>query len=261
MAKATRSSNRLGNLVWSVFPFICLIAVWMLVHASGWISPALLPSPLEVLQTFWTHLTQGGLLVNMAMSIQRVVGGLLLGMLLAVPIGFLIGWYKPIRRFVDPLINFFRALPPIALIPLVIVYFGIGEMAKIAILFYASFFAAVIVMYEGMNQISPVYIRVAKTLGATDMEIFLKVMVPMTVPHMLTALRVALGVAWATLVAAELVAAQEGLGAMIQNASAFFDLRAIYVGIICIGAIALLMDVGIRKLSNRLISWQDRAGE
>jgi NitT/TauT family transport system permease protein len=261
MAKATRSSNRLGNLAWSVFPFICLIAVWMLVHASGWISPALLPSPLEVLQTFWTHLTQGGLLVNMAMSIQRVVGGLLLGMLLAVPIGFLIGWYKPIRRFVDPLINFFRALPPIALIPLVIVYFGIGEMAKIAILFYASFFAAVIVMYEGMNQISPVYIRVAKTLGATDMEIFLKVMVPMTVPHMLTALRVALGVAWATLVAAELVAAQEGLGAMIQNASAFFDLRAIYVGIISIGAIALLMDVGIRKLSNRLISWQDRAGE
>jgi len=261
MAKATRSNNRLGNLAWSVFPFICLIAVWMLVHASGWISPALLPSPLEVLQTFWTHLTQGGLLVNMAMSIQRVVGGLLLGMLLAVPIGFLIGWYKPIRRFVDPLINFFRALPPIALIPLVIVYFGIGEMAKIAILFYASFFAAVIVMYEGMNQISPVYIRVAKTLGATDMEIFLKVMVPMTVPHMLTALRVALGVAWATLVAAELVAAQEGLGAMIQNASAFFDLRAIYVGIISIGAIALLMDVGIRKLSNRLISWQDRAGE
>ncbi len=260
MAKAT-SSNPLGNFAWSLFPFICLIVLWMLVHASGLISPALLPSPLEVLQTFWTHLTQGGLLINMWMSVQRVIGGLLLGMLLAVPIGFLIGWYKPIRRFVDPLVNFFRALPPIALIPLVIVYFGIGEMAKIAILFYASFFAAVIVMYEGMSQISPVYIRVAKTLGATDMEIFMKVMVPMTVPHMLTALRVALGVAWATLVAAELVAAQEGLGAMIQNASAFFDLRAIYVGIICIGAIALLMDIAIRKLSNRLISWQDRAGE
>ena len=261
MGKATSSSNRLGNFAWAVFPFICLVILWMLVHASGWVSPALLPSPLEVLQTFWTHLTEGGLLVNMGMSIQRVVGGLLLGMLLAVPIGFLIGWYKPIRRFVDPLVNFFRALPPIALIPLVIVYFGIGEMAKIAILFYASFFAAVIVMYEGMSQISPVYIRVAKTLGATDMEIFLKVMVPMTVPHMLTALRVALGVAWATLVAAELVAAQEGLGAMIQNASAFFDLRAIYVGIICIGAIALMMDIAIRKLSNRLISWQDRSGE
>lgn len=261
MANATKRISSFGNFAWAIFPFICLIVFWMIVHASGWISPALLPSPAEVLETLWIHLTQGNLLLNAAMSVQRVVVGLFLGMLLAVPIGFLIGWYRPMRRFVDPLINFFRALPPIALIPLVIVYFGIGEMAKVAILFYASFFAAVIVMYEGMTQISPVYIRVAKTLGATDMEIFLKVMMPMTLPHMLTALRVALGVAWATLVAAELVAAQEGLGAMIQNASAFFDLRAIYLGIICIGAIALLMDIAIRKLSNRLISWQDKTAE
>ncbi|TAL89428.1 MAG: ABC transporter permease [Candidimonas sp.] len=231
----------------------------MILRASGLMNPALLPSPLQVLQTFWIQLTKGDLIIDIVMSVQRVVFGLLLGMLLAVPVGFLIGWYKPVRRFVDPLINFFRALPPIALIPLVIVYLGIGELAKIVILFYASFFAAVIVMYEGMTQISPVYIRVARTLGASDLEIFLKVMVPMTVPHMLTALRVALGVAWATLVAAELVAAQKGLGAMIQNASAFFDLRTIYLGIICIGILALLMDVGLRQLSKRLVSWQDKA--
>ena len=189
---------------------------------------------------------------------RRVVFGLALGMLLAVPVGFMIGWYAPVRRFVDPLINFFRALPPIALIPLVIVYLGIGEIAKVAILFYASFFAAVIVMVEGMSQISPVFIRVARTLGATDLEIFLKVLVPLTVPHMLTALRVALGVAWATLVASELVAAQQGLGAMIQNASSFFDLNTIYVGIICIGMLALLMDLALRMLSRRMVAWQDK---
>jgi len=259
MTKSSRSTQLIASFGWSVFPFLCLIGFWMLLRASGLINPTLLPSPLEVVQTFWSHLTQGDLLMNILMSVQRVVFGLLLGMLLAVPVGFLVGWYKPVRRFVDPLINFFRALPPIALIPLVIVYLGIGEMAKIAILFYASFFAAVIVMYEGMTQISPVYIRVARTLGASDFEIFLKVMVPMTVPHMLTALRVAMGVAWATLVASELVAAQEGLGAMIQNASAFFDLRTIYLGIICIGALALLMDIVLRKLSKRLVSWQDKA--
>ena len=123
-----------------------------------------------------------------------------------------------IRTFIDPLINFFRALPPIALIPLVIVYFGIDELAKTVILFYASFFAGVIVMYEGISQISPIYVRVARTLGATDGEIFRKVIIPLAVPHMLTALRVALGVAWATLVASELIAAQQGLGALIQNA-------------------------------------------
>jgi NitT/TauT family transport system permease protein len=258
MAKGSRSTKVFANFWWAIFPFICLIAFWTLLRLSGMISPALLPSPIEVVQTFWVHLTQGELVMNIVMSVQRVLFGLLLGMLLAVPVGFLIGWYKPVRRFVDPLINFFRALPPIALIPLVIVYLGIGEMAKIAILFYASFFSAVIVMYEGMTQISPVYIRVAKTLGATDMEIFMKVMIPMTVPHMLTALRVALGVAWATLVASELVAAQQGLGAMIQNASAFFDLRTIYLGIISIGVLALLMDVALRKLSKRLVSWQDK---
>jgi NitT/TauT family transport system permease protein len=258
MAKGSRGTSLIAGFGWAVFPFICLIAFWTLLRLSGMINPTLLPSPVEVTQTLWTHLTEGELVMNVVMSVQRVVFGLLLGMLLAVPVGFLIGWYKPVRRFVDPLINFFRALPPIALIPLVIVYLGIGEMAKIAILFYASFFAAVIVMYEGMTQISPVYIRVAKTLGATDMEIFMKVMMPMTVPHMLTALRVALGVAWATLVASELVAAQEGLGAMIQNASAFFDLRTIYLGIISIGALALLMDIVLRKVSKRLVSWQDK---
>jgi NitT/TauT family transport system permease protein len=170
----------------------------------------------------------------------------------------MLGWYKDVRRFIDPLINFFRALPPIALIPLVIVYFGIGEIAKVAILFYATFFAGVIVMYEGVAQISPIFVKVSRTLGATDAEIFRKVIFPLTIPHILTALRVALGVAWATLVASELIAAQQGLGAMIQNASSFFQLDIIYVGIICIGFIALTMDVLLRRLSKRLVAWQDR---
>ena len=152
----------------------------------------------------------------------------------------------------------FCALPPIALIPLVIV-FGVDEMAKLVILFYAAFFSGVIVMYEGVSQITPLYIRVAQTLGANQSEIFTKVIVPLTVPHILTALRVALGVAWATLVASELIAAQRGLGAMIQNASTYFLLDVIYVGIICIGCIALVMDLILRRISARLLKWQDRA--
>lgn len=257
MAKRS-TSTRLKDLGWALLPFACLITFWYLLRVTGLINPTLLPAPGEVAGLFWNALTTGDLLKNIGMSVQRVLFGLLLGMLVAVPVGFLIGWYRPVRRFVDPLINFFRALPPIALIPLVIVYLGIGEVAKVAILFYASFFAAVIVMYEGMTQISPVYIRVARTLGASDFEIFQKVMLPMTVPHMLTALRVALGVAWATLVASELVAAQQGLGAMIQNASSFFDLGTIYLGIICIGALALAMDLILRIVSRRLVSWQDK---
>lgn len=240
-----------------VAPWIVLVLLWCGIRYSGFVSPAPVPSPLQVARKFVELLPQR-LLGDIYLSTQRVVIGVVLGTLCAVPVGFVLGWYRRVRQFVDPVINFFRALPPIALIPLVIVYFGIGELAKIIILFYASFFAAVIVMYEGISQISPIFVRVSRTLGATDAEIFRKVIVPLTVPHMLTALRVALGVAWATLVASELIAARQGLGALIQDASSFFQLDVIYVGIICIGFIALAMDLLLRALARRLVSWQDR---
>lgn len=245
------------RVFWLLAPWVLIVLFWYAVRASGLISPALVPAPHEVFAKF-LELARGRLGLDVLMSTQRVLVGVALGVLLAVPVGFSLGWYKGVRNFMDPVINFFRALPPIALIPLVIVYFGIGEAAKIAILFYASFFAGVIVMYEGIAQISPIFIKVARTLGASDGEIFAKVIVPLTIPHILTAIRVALGVAWATLVASELIAAQQGLGALIQNASSFFQLDIIYVGIICIGIIALVMDLVLRMATRRLVAWQDR---
>jgi NitT/TauT family transport system permease protein len=240
-----------------LLPWVAIVAGWYAIRASGLINPALVPAPHAVAQRF-VELLGTRLPMDVLMSTQRVFIGVALGVAAAVPVGFVLGWYRGVRSFVDPVINFFRALPPIALIPLVIVYFGIGEPAKIVILFYASFFAGVIVMYEGIAQISPIYVRVARTLGATDGEIFRRIIVPLTLPHILTAVRVALGVAWATLVASELIAAQQGLGAMIQNASAFFQLDIIYVGIICIGFIALAMDLALRALTRRMVAWQDR---
>ncbi|MDQ2779100.1 MAG: ABC transporter permease [Pseudomonadota bacterium] len=249
--------SRVRRAAWLLAPWLLILALWYAVRLSGLVNPALVPAPHAVFLRF-IELAQGRLPLDIWMSTQRVFVGVLLGVGLAVPVGFAIGWYRSVRTFVDPLINFFRALPPIALIPLVIVYFGIGELAKTAILFYASFFAGVIVMVEGIGQISPIYVRVARTLGASDSEIFAKVIVPLTVPHILTAVRVALGVTWATLVAAELIAAQQGLGALIQDASSFFQLDIIYVGIICIGFIALAMDLALRAATRRLVAWQDR---
>lgn len=244
--------------MWTLAPWLLLLLLWYAIAYSGLINPALVPTPQVVAQRAWELLSQGRLPRDIWMSTQRVFIGVACGITLAVPVGFVLGWYPGVRRFIDPLINFFRALPPIALIPLVIVYFGIGEPAKVIILLYASFFAGVIVMYEGIAQISPIYVRVSRTLGATDGEIFRKVVVPLAVPHTLTALRVALGVAWATLVASELIAAQQGLGALIQNASSFFQLDIIYVGIISIGFIALAMDLLLRAATRRLVAWQDR---
>lgn len=248
----------LRNALLVASPWVLVVVLWYAVAWSGFVNPALIPTPHQVAAKGWELLTRSRLPMDILMSTQRVAIGVALGIALAVPIGFLLGWYRSVRRFLDPLLNFFRALPPIALIPLVIVYFGIGELAKVAILFYASFFAGVIVMYEGIAQISPIYVRVARTLGARDGEIFRRVIVPLTVPHMLTALRVSLGVAWATLVASELIAAQQGLGALIQDASSFFQLDIIYVGIICIGLIALAMDLAIRAVARRMVAWQER---
>ena len=239
-------------------PWAGLIALWYAVRSSHLVRPGLIPAPHAVAADVAYLWITKSLWYDVAISSARVLSGLVLGIALAVPVGFLLGWYRPIGRLFDPVINFFRALPPIALIPLVIVYFGIGEPAKVIILFYAAFFSGVIVMYEGIAQLNPLFVRVSRTLGATDGEIFRYVIVPLAVPHVLTALRVALGVTWATLVAAELVAAQRGLGAVIQNASNYFQITTIYAGIVCIGVVALLMDAALRALSRRLVDWQER---
>jgi NitT/TauT family transport system permease protein len=256
----------LGTLAWEdilrklalfMAPWLLLFGGWYGVHYSGLVNPSLVPTPHAVGRRFF-ELLGDRLPLDVVMSTRRVFTGVVAGVAFAVPTGFVLGWYRQIRTLIDPLINFFRALPPIALIPLVIVYFGVDELAKTVILFYASFFAGVIVMYEGIAQTNPIYLRVARALGASDGEIFRRIIVPVAVPHILTALRVALGVAWATLVASELIAAQQGLGALIQNAGSFFQLDIIYVGIICIGLIALLMDLGLRAIARRFVSWQER---
>jgi NitT/TauT family transport system permease protein len=255
---AWRAGARILQFGTQLIPWAAAIGIWALIPMTGLVSPALVPSPAHCLAKFWELMTQNGLWLDMLLSCQRVLLGLASGIALAIPVAFVIGWYKPARRMIDPLINFFRSLPPIALIPLVIVYFGIGEIAKVVMLFYAAFFSGVIVMYEGIVQTNPVYIRVARTLGATDGEIFRRVIVPLSVPHVLTAMRVALGISWATLVASELIAAQKGLGAVIQNASNYFQIDTIYVGIICIGLLALVMDFILRRIAARLVSWQER---
>lgn len=253
-------AKRLRHIALVVAPWLAIVAAWYGVRETGLVNAALVPAPHVVFTKFFDLLANQGLGWDIFVSTRRVFIGVVVGIALAVPVGFLIGWFRAAKTFADPLVNFFRALPPIALIPLVIVYFGVDEPAKLVILIYAAFFAGVIVMYEGVSQINPLFVRVARTLGASQAEVFAKVIIPLTVPHILTALRVALGVAWATLVASELVAAQRGLGSMIQNASTYFLLDVIYVGIICIGLVALLMDLALRRVSGRFLAWQERAG-
>ena len=252
-----RSVRVLVRVLQRSLPFVLVIVVWQVLHMAEVVSPALLPAPREVFDAGVRLASRGVLLDHMIASTTRVLLGVVIGVTLAIPVGFALGWFPAVRNFLDPLINFFRALPPIALVPLVVVYVGIGEEGRLFVLIYASFFPATVVIYEGITAIESIFVRAAQVLGANGFELFRKVVLPFTVPHILTAFRVALGVAWATLVAAELVAARTGLGAMIQDASNFFQIPVIFLGIIVIGAIALLMDAVVRMGVARLVAWRE----
>ena len=217
------------------------------------------PDPGGVLRTVVDGLgTSDGLLLDTRLSVLRVLIGIAVGCTAAIPVGFALAWFRPVREMFNPLVSFFRSLPPLALIPLVIVYLGIGESARISVLVYAAFFSAVIVIYESVAAIDDLYVRAARALGATELELFRRVVVPLTVPQIFVAVRVALGVCWATVVAAELVAAQRGLGAMMADAQNFFRQDEVFAGILLIGVAALVMDRLVQLLMARTVRWQER---
>lgn len=253
-----RAARVLMTTTLGLLGFVIIVGAWWFVSAAGVWRPGLLPSPLLVAQVMWDGLVSGSLLNDLLVSTRRVIIGLVVGMAAAIPIGFLLGWFPLARITFNPIVNFFRALPPIALVPLVVIYFGIGEVAREVILIYAAFFATIIIVYEGVAAIEEKYVRAAQTLGANRIEIFAKVVFPLSLPHIFTAARVSLGISWSSLVAAELVAAQDGLGAAIQNASNFLDVPRMYAGIILIGIAALVMDLVIRIIAARVLRWQDR---
>lgn len=155
-----------------VASFLTLGAAWGLLWWSNLFDRGLLPAPWEVLKVLIEQMTEKGLWLDILLSTRRVVVGVVCGLAIALPVGFLLGWYKSVRAFIDPVINFYRALPPIALIPLVIVYFGIGEPARISVLIYAAFFSSVIVIYEGIKMIPDLYpcLQGAWRIGFRDLQ-------------------------------------------------------------------------------------------
>lgn len=231
------------------------LGLWVLGAAVG--NNPLTPSPVQVLESFKVGLGDGSLLDNSVASLQRVLTGFVLGVVLAVPAGFLMGWYRWARGLLEPWVQFFRTVPPLALIPLVIVFLGIGETAKVFVIFLAAFLNSVLATYQGVRNVDNTLINAARVLGASDLVIFVRVVVPASLPFIFVGMRVALGASWATLVASELIAAQFGLGRMMQAASQFLDTPRIVVGIILIGAFGFVMDRLLLLAERRLTRWQE----
>ena len=230
------------------------IALWWMLAAAG----LNLPTPPEVVSKAGTLLSDGTLEKDIAASLRRVVIGFALGTALAIPVGFLMGWYGIVRSLVEPWVQFFRTIPPLAIIPLAIVLMGIGETPKIFVIFLAAFLVCVISTFQGVVDVDRTLINAARVLGARDFGIFVRVVVPASTPFILVGMRVGLGSSWATLVAAEIIAAQQGLGYRMQNAQMYYDLPTIFVGIISIGILGLVMDRMLLMAERKLTGWQER---
>ena len=221
-----------------------------------------LPAPEVVWQRFiWLNVEgyQGfTLLEHTRFSLQRVLLGFIIGALVGVPIGYAMGLTGWARGWFDPIVEFMRPIPPLALIPLIIIWFGIGEVGKVVLLFLAALWIMIIAARSGVSGVAISKVHAAYSLGASKWQILSKVIVPNSLPDIFTGARVAMGVCWGTVVAAELVAANVGLGKMIVTASKFQLTDIIIVGIIVIGVIGFAIEVGMRALENWLIPWKGK---
>ncbi len=247
--------DRRTYLAIAVASFILGLALWWAVTAFGLIDPLFLPGPGAVLRRFITWLTDGDLLQDAGISIFRVLAGFLASAVMALPLGLMIGAYRPVRAFFEPLLEFARYLPAVAFVPVVLLWAGIGEASKIVVIWIGTFFQMVIMLSDDVARVPMPQIEAARTLGANGREIVLRVLARSAMPAMFDTLRVTLGLAWTYLVVAEIVAANSGLGYAIMKAQRFLQTDRIFVGIIVIGLIGLATDQLLRWLHRRLFPW------
>ena len=253
--KAGRKMSRKALLVINFASVFAGLAAWSILSASGVVG---LPGPVEVLLRGGELLADGTLGEDTGASLARVLSGFLIGSLLAVPVGFIMGWYQVGRAIIEPWVQFFRTIPPLALLPLVMVTMGIGETPKIFVIFLAAFLSCVISTYQGVVSVDKTLINAARVLGAGSYVIFMRVVVPASSPFILVGMRIGLGAGWATVVAAELLAAPNGLGMRMQQAQQFYDMPTILVNVIVIGILGLLMDRLLLMIEAHLTRWQER---
>lgn len=221
-----------------------------------------LPPPEQVWKRFVQLHNEGyqgvGLWENVMWSLIRVVLGFFLGCLFGIPLGFAMGLNSWLRGWFDPIVEFMRPVPPLALIPLVIIWFGIGEQGKVSLLFLAALWIMIIGARAGVSGVSISKVHAAYSLGASKSQLLRKVILPNSLPEIFTAARVAMGVCWGTVVAAELVAAEKGAGKMIIAASKFQLTDIVIIGIIIIGVIGFGIDVLMRMAESKLVPWKGR---
>ena len=235
--------------------FVVFVAAWSLATFGGYVQKTFLADPLTMLKSGWTLLTQMGFIGDIGMTVWRVLGGFVIAALLALPLGVLMGAYKPIEAFFEPFISFARYLPASAFIPLLILWAGIGEAQKLAVIFIGSFFNLVLMIAVAVGNTRRDLVEAAYTLGVRDRGLIHRVLIPGAAPEIAEILRMVLGWAWTYVIVAELIGASSGIGHMITDSQALLATDQIIFGIIVIGLIGLLSDLLFKAANRALFPW------
>ena len=231
----------LGQLSGYIIGFASLVAIWH-VASTFIVHSVLFPQPLQVLVKAIELLKDGSLIENMAVSLRRIFIGYCCGSAIGIPIGLAIGSFGLVRRVLEPYTEFLRFIPATGLITLAVIWFGIGESSKIFLIIYTTVFIVIINTAAGVAAVAPNKIRAARSLGANRAQVFLHVALPATMPYILTGMRLAMGNSFVTIIAAELVAANAGLGRMIWDARLYSLVDDIFVALVVLGLLGFTAD-------------------
>lgn len=246
-----------------IIPPLILLLIWQVVSGLEWIPSYKLPSPFQILAGLKELIVVGlppghPLQMHLLFSLYRVGMGFALAALVAIPLGLSLGWWERWRRIITPLLEIIRPIPPLAWIPIAILWFGIGIQSAAFIIFLGAFFPILLNTVSGVVSINPTLIEAARTLQAKDRDIFLKVLLPGAIPSIFVGLRIGMGIGWMTLVAAEFTGVREGygLGYMIMTARDIQRADQIVAGMLIIGLVGLLIDLVLRTIESRIVRWR-----
>lgn len=266
---AHSGASRTARMLRGVLIPLAVVVIWQIVTGLEWINPIILPSPLAVVAKWWQYLKptvtmaegfaawlqSSELLMDATHSLYRVVMGFLVGAGIALPLGLLMGTSSRVYGLFNPLVQVVRPIPPIAYIPLAILWFGLGNPPAFFLIALGAFFPVLMNTIAGVRHVDGIYLRAARNLGASQLTIFRRVILPAATPYILSGVRIGIGTAFIVVIVAEMIAVNNGLGYRILEAREYMWSDKIIAGMLTIGLLGLVIDLGMDRLNNHLLKW------
>ncbi len=250
------SFARYESLIYGLGTILVLVAIWQAIASARIVPPLFLPGPIDIWKALVLYIEEGAIWTDLAVSGEELAYGFGLAVAVGLPLGLLMGWYRRVNTALDPLVNFMNAMPRIALVPLLIIWFGIGMWSKVAVIFLSSVFPVLINTQAGIQNLDAGWVKAARSFGASDLQLFRTVALPGAIPFILTGMRIGVGHALIGVVVGELVAARAGIGLMMATAAASFQTAKVFVGLIIVSSAGVLLVHLISRVERRFQAWR-----